>query len=171
MNGHLLISGPSASGKSTLARAAANALQRPLILLDNYFIPEPRRFVKTASGLVRNYEDPRSYDGDEVARLARAHPSGAVLEGFCLLAYPSVMSLPGLRFYLDVPFDVCVERRRARRPQRRSDASFFLIGRDETARHVESQKHLPGVVVINGMLPISTILAQVLDACRKPAGA
>ena len=161
------IAGPSASGKSTLARLAAEHLGLPVFCLDEFFIPRPARYVSTPDGPVRNYEDPRSYDGARMARRIEESGGPAVAEGFCLFAYPEVMAAPAVRFYLDVPFPVCARRRSARSPARPSDRSFALIGKDESARHVEPQKHLPGVTVLNGMGLLGDNLEMVLAAYRQ----
>lgn len=164
---HLFVAGPSGSGKSTLAQLAAERLGLPVLCLDDAFIARPRRYVDTPGGRVRNYEDPLCYDGPGVARQAGDTHSGAVLEGFCLFRYPEIMALAGPKFYLDVPFPVCLARRQARRPQRPSDTSFALIGEQLTDEHVAPQRSLEGVTVLDGSAPLADNLEIVLAAYRR----
>lgn len=149
----VLIAGPSASGKSTVARLVATARHLPLLCLDDYFIRGRREFIGTAAGRVRTYERPTLYDGGSLAKDARAARAGVVVEGFCLLMYPEFAELEAFRFYLDVPHSVCAERRAKRRPSRPSDESFSLIGEAEAAKYVLPQRFMPNVQVLDGMLP------------------
>ena len=169
---HVLIAGPSASGKSTLARAVGLALRRRVLSLDDFFDrTQPCFYVETAQGPVRTYEDPRSYDGAALARQAEESAGGVVIEGLSLFLYPAIQALPAHWFYVDVPFATCLERRLARKPARRSDLSFQLVGEAESARHVGPQARLPGVVVLDGLRPTTDLLQQVLGVCQPNAHA
>jgi len=93
------------------------------------------------------------YDGQRLAREI-ASAAGVVVEGFCLFCYPDILALRAQSFYVDVPFSVTVERRSRRRPKRLSDRSYSLIGEQENAAFILPQRSLPGIRVLNGMLPI-----------------
>jgi uridine kinase len=169
MAGIILIAGPSASGKTTIARAVAAALKVPCLSLDRYFIPRATAFVETANGPVRTFERPELYDGARLAMDFGAQSAGVVVEGFCLFAYPQVLAIPARRFYIDLPFPLCLVRRMARRPQRFSDRSFLLVGEQENATFVVPQQHIPGVFVLDGSLPVETLRDTVLGAVAQLA--
>ena len=126
------------------------------------FIRGAKAFVDTPSGPVRTFERPELYDGAKLSMRVFNSPSKRVVEGFCLFAYPAIMDLPGVRFYVDVPFEVCLERRMARRPHRPSDRSFALVGRQENDTFVLPQKTAPGVMVLDGLKPPSELVEEVL---------
>ena len=67
MRPHILIAGPSASGKTTLARAVASRLCCPCLSLDELFIRGAKVMVDTPSGPVRSYERPELYNGNRLA--------------------------------------------------------------------------------------------------------
>ncbi len=159
----ILIAGPSASGKSSLANAVAAALRVPCLSLDDYFIRKPRSFVETPTGPIRTFERPYLYDGARLAKDVLAHPAGVVAEGFCLFNYPEIMALTASRFYLDVAFSVCLARRLARRPRRVSDQSFQIVGEQETNAFVIPQQHLDGVHVLDGIRPLDELLIAVVS--------
>lgn len=159
---HILIAGPSASGKSTLARALAAATGMRVFSLDAYWGGGTARYARCEHGVrVRHYEDPALYDGDRLAADLVRHGAPAIAEGFCLFQYPAILALPARRFYIDLSFDECLKRRMARRPQRPSDSSFLLIGEQETARWVEPQARIPGVVLLDGELSSDRLAARL----------
>lgn len=160
----IFIAGPSASGKSTLAKAIAALKGVRSLSLDDYFIRGAKAFVETATGKVRTFERPQLYDGVRLARDIATHREPIVAEGFCLFAYPEIQALPALRFYLHTPFSVCLARRNARRPQRPSDKSFQIIGESEFTAFVAPQQYLPSVTVLDGMLDTSALVQQVIAA-------
>ena len=88
-------------------------------------------------------------------------------EGFCLFAYLEILRLESIKFYLDVPHQVCAGRRIKRRPQRPSDRSFALIGAKESATFVLPQKDIPGVQVLDGMRPTVDLVEAVLAAIPR----
>lgn len=169
MNAVILIAGPSASGKSTLAKHLASTLNLEVFSLDDYFIPSTKVFVETAGGKVRTFERPALYDGARLAKDILLSQTGAVVEGFCLFAYPEIMALPASRFYLDVPFSVCLARRHVRKPQRPSDKSFQLIGEQESATFVLPQQHFPSVRVLDGTRTIEALLKAVISTATVHA--
>lgn len=158
-----MIAGPSASGKSTLAREVADRLGFRCLSLDDMHIAGAKAYVETVRGQVRTYERPQLYDGDRLADIIRHRTTDLVVEGFCLYTYPRLLSSVAWRFYLDVPFDICARRRRARRPQRPSDESFALIGESENARIVLPQRHLPCVRILNGLRPTAELAEFILE--------
>ena len=162
LQSHIFIAGPSGSGKSTLAKTLAMLTGCRYLSLDNYWKGGPGLFVNAPlGGIVRSYEDPSLYDGAQLAANVAAHGAPCVAEGFCLLSYPEIQAVAGHRFYMEVPFDVCMDRRLARRPQRPSDASFWLIGEQETNRWVLPQKALPGVTILDATASPQEILSHL----------
>jgi shikimate kinase len=151
----IVIVGPSGSGKTTLAQAVARELGVPVISMDD-FRAKRRAAILVAHGKeeVRTFEDPRLWDGNAIAcklRALIAQRSGFVAEGNHLLYYPEIRSLPDLElYYLDVPFQVSVARRRTRHRFSLADESFALIGESETARWVKPQTAARGIRVLDG---------------------
>lgn len=144
------MAGCSGSGKTSLARRLADRYGVPCLSLDSFFLRgAPRRYVETGAGPVRSFEYPSQYDGAALAAAASKHGS-FIIEGFALLTYPEITALAPLALYVDVPFEVCLARRLRRTPHRRSDESFAIIGREETARWVAPQRLLPSVRVLDG---------------------
>ena len=130
----IMIAGPSASGKSTLAHSVAEHFKFPCVSLDDLYIRGSKAFVETPRGPVQTYERPELYDGDRLAGLIRNRTSGLVVEGFCLFTYPRLLSIADWRFYLDVPFPICARRRHSRQPQRHSDRSYAVHVRGSRKR-------------------------------------
>lgn len=168
----IIIVGPSASGKSTVAEDVSTRLRLPIIHMDDFRIKahrnQPR--VKTKWGLVRSYEDPTMWDGHAIACKLRAlvhSGSGFVVEGNHLLRYPEITALAMLcypvSFYIDVPFRVSLSRRKARHRHMMADESFALIGESETDRWVVPQKKMPGVTVIDGTMDAAAVVAAILQ--------
>lgn len=145
----IMVAGPSACGKTTLAAMLGEWLSRPVLSLDDYFTPTPRFWADTPAGRIRNYEHPSAYDGAALARDILDAGEPVVVEGFCLYQYPEVMRLPAVKLFLPTRFEICLERRRARRPSRISDKSFEIIGQQESERWVYPQAQMPGVVSID----------------------
>ncbi|WP_415907094.1 hypothetical protein [Oleiharenicola sp. Vm1] len=133
--------------------------------MDEHFIRGKRVVVGTPRGPVRTFERPELYNGSRLAIALGNRTIGTVAEGFCLFVYPLIAELEARRFYLDVPFDICLARREARRPRRPSDASFALIGEQENAAFVLPQRDLAGVEVLDGMRPVDELVAEVLRRC------
>lgn len=163
----IMIAGPSASGKSTLACEVARRLRIPCLGLDERYIRYSKAYLETPNGRVRTYERPELYDGGKLAITIANRNTPLVVEGFCLFAYPQILRQPALRFYVDVPFAICAARRAARRPQRPSDKSFALVGEQETARVVLPQRDLPDVRVLDG-LRATAELAETILSYPKP---
>jgi uridine kinase len=164
----VLLAGPSGSGKSTVARLVATALRARMLCLDRCFRANPKLFVAGPQGPVRTYERPGAYDGAALAAEVRRASGAVIVEGFCLLTYPEVLALGGTRFYLDLPFDLCLARRLARRPQRPSDRSFAVVGRAETEAFVVPQMRLPGVRILDARHPPPALAAAILQTLCDP---
>lgn len=152
----ILIIGPSGSGKTTVAEAVARELAVPFISMD-HFRAKPKGaqyYVDHRGRKVRNYEDPRCWDGNAIACKLRAciqAGTGFVAEGLHLLAYPAIAALPITeRYYLDVPHRVSVGRRKTRHRFLPADESFVLIGEAQTALHVTPQLAMPDVIRLDG---------------------
>lgn len=167
----ILIAGPSASGKSTLSAEVATRLNLPCLSLDDFFIRGKKILVDTDTGPVRSFERPELYDGPKLALRLFNRTSGLVVEGFCLFCYPEIRALPSIRFYLNIPFDVCVQRRMERRPRRPSDNSFIRIGESENTSFVLPQQFVDGVHALDGMKPTTELAEQIVQIVnRVPTG-
>ena len=120
-------------------------------------------YAETVHGSVRNYERPEVYDGRQLAQDILAQHSGVVADGLFPFVYPELLDLSAHRFYLDLPFTVCLARRLARRPTRSSsDRSFALIGEQESETFVVPQKTLSDIHVLDGNKPQEALLQEVL---------
>lgn len=166
----ILIVGPSGSGKTTVGEAVARELGLPLLSMDSFRAKGLRKqfHVEHAGEKVRNYEDPRMWDGHALACKLRAcvqAGSGFVCEGNHLLQYPEIAELSqrAAVFYVDVPFSVSVERRRQRNRGTAADWSFALIGEAMTKKFVEPQKSAHGLVILDGTKPTADLVAAIVD--------
>lgn len=121
-------------------------------------------FVEHAGKKVRNYEDPRMWDENALAHKLRAcADTGFVCEGNHLLRYPSIAALADTeRYYIDIPFEVSLARRKTRNRGTAPDWSFALIGKMMTKVIVEPQKDWPRVRVIDGQLTTDEIVAGIV---------
>lgn len=146
----IAISGPSASGKSTLATRLSERLGDAVHLQQDLFFVDPSQCDPSA-----NFCEPRYLNGDEfceaVKRLAGRREavvpaidfrtfqrtgvntllpaSVVIVEGMTVLRYREVCSLCRMAFYLATPWNVIAARKRAR------DAS----SRDKTVEIIEHQ--------------------------------
>lgn len=73
------------------------------------------------------------------------------------------------RFYIDLPFNECVLRRKTRHRYQPADESFILIGEQQTAEIVAPQKLMPDVQVIDGTLDPRIVVQQILTPSRRPS--
>ena len=162
MNSIILIAGPSASGKSTIAREVARLRGVPCFSLDDYFIKGAKAFVDTPSGRIRTFERPGLYNGAALAEELSRAKDGAVVEGFCLFTYPAMCAIEGKRYYLDVPFSTCAERRRIRRPRRLSDQTYLVIGEGENAAFVLPQRSLARMSVLDGTRSTALLVQGIM---------
>ena len=74
-----------------------------------------------------------------------------ILEGFLLFRYERLNDLIDQKFYLDLPSEECIKRRKGRSDRAKSDASFEIVGVNEYKKHGECQKNIEGIQIINGM--------------------
>lgn len=165
MNRRILLIGPSASGKSTVAEILARELRVPVVPMDA-FRCKRMLFVTHEGRQVRNFEDPRMWDDNALACKLRAlinSNQGFVAEGLHLLRYPAIAAIPQTeRWYLDIPHELALARRKTRHRNLPSDESFAIIGREQTRIHVEPQKDIPDVRVIDGTMPVADVVGAIL---------
>lgn len=154
------ISGPSCSGKTTLAREIAGLMDAPTLHLDRHFIESACRPLVNGHP---SFEQPHQYDGmalldETVAALdGGAH---VVVEGFLLFAYPGFTTICDHMLHIDVPHAVLAERRAARAEakagvsdikggrKKAADDGWIAHGEQEWIRYGEMQSGIPGVQVI-----------------------
>lgn len=154
------ISGPSCSGKTTLAREIAELLEAPTFHLDRHFIEEACRPLVHGHP---SFEQPHQYDGlalldETVAALDVS--THVVVEGFLLFAYPGFTTICDQMLHLDVPHDTLAERRSARAEAKMAaaeikggrikaaDDGWGAHGRIEWQRYGAMQADIPGVQVV-----------------------
>lgn len=154
------ISGPSCSGKTTLARHAATLLGAPVLHLDRHFIEEADRPIVEGHP---SFEQPHQYDGtallDETVAALDAHET-VVVEGFLLFSYPGFTTLCNRMIHLDVPHEVLAARRRERAlakaaatdvkggRMKGADDGWSAHGREEWLRYGAFQATIPGIEVV-----------------------
>lgn len=157
----LILAGPSCSGKTTLAEQYATITGIRLFRLDD-FRRRVKRFVTGTD--VRNYEHPDCWDGRTFAEALATCTGPFIAEGVCPLHYREVLEwVDADRFYMDVPFAVCLARRKARGRHGPSDTAFAMFGEGETREWVEPQRAVAGVRILDGTLPTME-LVQILAA-------
>lgn len=162
---HILIAGPSGSGKSTVAQLVGAEMNMPILSLDDYFLRGVRCDLILNEGFtkVRHWEHPRQYDGARLAADVRVRGRPCVVEGFVIFQYPEIIELGGLRVYLDVPLATAMQRRMDRRPRRRSDEAFAIVGEYTTAKWVSSQlSEVGGIMPVYGEAP-RQVARQIVD--------
>lgn len=151
------ISGPSCSGKTSLARAIAALLGAPTLHLDMHFIADADRPLVNGHP---SFERPHQYDGAallaEMLDAAQRHQH-VVAEGFLLFLYPGILDACDHRLHLDVPHRTLVGRR-ARRASamgdvkggriKQADIAWQAHGEEEWEAHGAHQVAMPGVKVL-----------------------
>lgn len=108
------ISGPSCSGKTTLAHELGRMLKAPTLHLDRHWIKGSQRPVVNGR---ESFERPHQYDGRALLREvseALADNPIVIAEGFLLFAYPGFEMACAEMVHVDVPHDVLVRRRLCR---------------------------------------------------------
>lgn len=121
------VAGTTCSGKSTLASEIHKAFPRSIMInQDNYFLPvDDPRHTKVPELNCLNFDLMSSLDMKQMhadvldkvtmdaGKLCRRE-SLLILEGFLLFNYKPLMELCDLKYLIDVPKDVCWERRKDR---------------------------------------------------------
>lgn len=151
------ISGPSCSGKSSLARALATRLGAPALHLDRHFIEEAERPVVMGHP---SFEQPHQYDADmlmeELDEAAGRHQH-VVVEGFLLFTYEGLPAMCDRRVHLDVTHQTLMGRRMARLGAcddvkggriKDADAAWAAHGEAEWLRFGAIQATMAGVETI-----------------------
>lgn len=155
------ISGPSCSGKTTLAREIAAFLDAPTLHLDRHFDSKAERTVVNGH---RSYERPEQYDGAallEETRLALKLNEHVVVEGFILFSYPGFEQACDRMVHLDLPHHILARRRRQRAEGndaagdvkggriRDADAAWAAHGKSEWERFGAFQRDLRDMTVVS----------------------
>jgi cytidylate kinase len=182
------ISGPSCSGKTTLAREIGRILDAPVLHLDRHFLDEAERPVVEGHP---SFERPHQYDGAALLRDARqalCDHAAVVVEGFLLFSYPGFELECAQMVHLDVPHEVLAERRLARAiakdaasdvkggRKKTADAGWQAHGRSEWERWGAFQADIAGMQVVRsrdhgGAWPSTpeAIAQAVVDSWWEPA--
>jgi gluconokinase len=153
----LIVMGVSGCGKSSLARAVADAQGLPLIEGDDHHSEDNRN--RMARGVALTDADRQDWLA-ALGRLLQAHPQGVVLTCSALKrAYREQLraASPGLRFaFLEIPPAVAAQRVAAR-PSHFFSASLV----DSQFATLESPVAEPGVLRLDAELPLDTLQRQV----------
>jgi uridine kinase len=182
------IAGPSCSGKTTIAQHLARVLNAQLINADLTYIRGSKRpLVKGENGvLYESFERAELYDHARIARaLSELATNGTstirlldwetkehyeveltadrpiIIEGFALYTHEALTGLIDEKYWIEVSVDESI-RRRLGRGGRTSDEAYAQIARSER-RWIEDQKHVPGVIVLDGTEPIEALCSRILD--------
>jgi len=155
--------GVAGCGKSSLARAAAQALGLPLIEGDDHHSAANRE--RMAQGIALTDADRKDWL-DTLGRLLQAHPQGVVLTCSALKrAYREQLraASPGLRFaFLDIT-PAAAGRRVAARPGHFFAASLV----DSQFATLESPLGEPGVLRLDAERPLTVLQEQVQHWLQK----
>lgn len=151
------ISGPSCSGKTSLAKAIAALLGAPMLHLDQHFIEDAERPVVEGHP---SFEQPHQYDGEALMRQLVAAASTnehVVVEGFLLYTYPGFLEICDHRVHLDVPHAVLADRRADRHGAtgdvkggriKAADTAWAAHGESEWLTYGAAQAEMPEVIVM-----------------------
>lgn len=164
MNLRIVIVGPSCSGKTTVARYVSGALGLPLVSMDGFRVSGRRYFVDVAGREVRTFEHPQLWNERRIGfALTEELDRGFVAEGNHLLRYPEIASIPNLQcFYLDLPWESVIARRRDRARMNAADESFILVGELETAKYVLPQKDHPGIRILDARKSAPDLMREII---------
>ncbi len=153
----LIVMGVAGCGKSSLARAVADAQGLPLIEGDDHHSDTNR--ARMAQGIALTDADRQDWLAT-LGRLLQAHPQGAVLTCSALKrSYRDQLraASPGLRFaFLDIT-PVAAAQRVAGRSSHFFSASLV----DSQFATLESPVGEPGVLRLDAELPLPTLQQQV----------
>lgn len=151
------ISGPSCSGKTSLAKELSGLMEAPMFHLDHHFIEDAERPIVKG---FPSFEQPHQYDAaalyDQVMAAAADHRH-VVVEGFLLFSYPGFHDACDARIHLDVPHQVLGERRERRHGAtgdvkggriKMADTAWAAHGREEWERFGAHQAMMEGVDVL-----------------------
>lgn len=168
---NLVLVGPSGCGKTIIADHFARAYGLTAFKLDDYYIHHDPIYIVGKDGEpYRTYERPFMYDGDKMMMdvhkdcMAKMMSPGTwytVIEGFVALHYKAVRQFPAIKVYLDIPFDLSVERRKTRNRGDLSDLSYEMSGEQEYKEFILPQKHMDDVHVLDGTKPINELLVEI----------
>lgn len=151
------ISGPSCSGKTSLAKALAELLDAPMLHLDHHFIEDATRTMVKG---FPSFEQPHQYDAEALGNdlyAASKLNDHVVVEGFLLLTYQTLFDRCDKRVHLDVPHEVLAERRAQRHGAtgdvkggriKLADTAWAAHGREEWERFGAYQSTMEGVEVL-----------------------
>ena len=159
----LIVMGVAGCGKSSLARAAAQALGLPLIEGDDHHSAANRE--RMAQGIALTDADRKDWL-DTLGRLLQAQPQGVVMTCSALKrAYREQLraASPGLRFaFLDIT-PAAAARRGVARPGHFFAASLV----DSQFATLESPVGEPGVLRLDAERPLTVLQEQVQHWLQK----
>jgi uridine kinase len=180
------IAGPSSSGKSSIAKLLAKQLDATILCLDEFYKKGyPDIYINHEGQSIRTFERPEMYDGERMAQVIieleekgevffQGIPQGKkeyelfhiikkdflIVEGFLIYLYPSLLKLINHKYFIDIDEDEIMKRRLAR-GSLSSDEFFVKIGMKEWVLFGEQQKHVDGVIVLDGKKSYQELLVDI----------
>lgn len=191
------IAGPSGAGKSYLARALADRLRAPVLVLDHYY--RDLSHLPLEERARTNFDDPAALEDDllvvQVERLSQGQPveiptydfSGhirtgnthlfrpaefVIVEGLFTLHWPELRRLLGTAVYVDLADDVCLQRRQRRDVRERGRTPESVVEQFRSTVAPMAARYVRPTqayahVVVFGAAPISEEVERVLKHVRQ----
>ena len=175
--------GPSASGKTTLCKKIHESLHDSLLLhLDDYFKKDTSVFPRLYG--YKNWEVPSDLDLDllhlnlselkqgrtvQLPKSDYGHFQGyqgagpsklIIVEGFLLYHDPKVRNDIDLKFFIDVPEEVCLHRRLARMDFEKEDYCRRVVMPEWRKYGLPTKRFAD--VILDGEEPIDRLMQKVL---------
>lgn len=187
------IAGPSCSGKSTVAKLLAKKLDANILNLDEFWIKRKKIYVSHKGEKIRTYDNPDLYDAKrmsgyiielrgkgfvkgtkmnlkihELEEFSMKAKPYLIIEGFYVFTYHKLFDMFDLKFYIDIPENEILKRRKHRPLPSHVDESFMKIGLSEYKKFGSKQKDLPGVIILDGMKYPEYLKKHILKYLKKP---
>lgn len=107
----ILISGASASGKSTLSMNLSKVINAIIIPQDSFYNFEFDLFPydKETNGII---EQPDIIDWDRIIKTVKSIPSDVniIVEGHCIFTCRELVTIADHCFFIDIDYDTCINR-------------------------------------------------------------
>lgn len=166
-----LIAGGSCSGKSTIARALAEALPGAThIPLDQFFRRDdpsgPQ--IELNGQLVFDCNHPETIDLQAALQAIQSTPEPRIIDSHFGLFYPELRELATLKVFVDCPDDIRAIRRILRdspgrgTPQEVTDY-YLACARPAYAKYIEPTRQFANVI-LDGRETVSDLLQQLTNA-------
>ncbi|QYK52379.1 MAG: AAA family ATPase [Fimbriimonadaceae bacterium] len=167
----ILIAGGSCSGKSTIARALAEAIPGAThIPLDQFFRRDDPKGpqIEVNGELVFDCNHPETIDLQAALQAIQNTPEPRIIDSHFGLFYAELRELATLKVFVDCPDDIRAIRRILRDSPGRGTpqevADYYLIcARPAYTQYIEPTRHFADVVS-DGNRPTEQLLAHIANA-------